>query len=302
MRIKAITLSCILVGIFALVNGKSITKAGDGLKNRKTKDEVDNEQSNTLIQRKNESLSSKQESEEEQKAKDPCVCNGSTKEERQKDAREACGYLCQENKKCQRPGKKSKCKNHPDRCQCQVNDDTQKETRPIQSSDKQRQCDCKCKGGAGRKSTRQTIPKPVIATAGSVNPIQAIAAQHGIGKKTNSGKKCCCDCGHDCCDCCHDCCDCCHDCCCNDCCHGCCHDCCHDCCCHCCEPCCGCCCHCCEPCCCCCHCCEPCCCHCCHCCHHCPCCCGCCKKSKSLLNSQALATAAALAANSPVHH
>ena len=36
----------------------------DGLKDRKTKDEVDNEQSNTLIQLKNQSLSSKQESEE----------------------------------------------------------------------------------------------------------------------------------------------------------------------------------------------------------------------------------------------
>lgn len=235
----------------------------------------------------------------DQKEKDPCVCDGNALKASNQGLKKSkctskCSSSCKENKKCIDTGKRSECKTKDvgKKCPCKSQGDSPQKCKNVQTSEGKKKCNCNCKDGEEKRDTRQFIPKPAAAATSAAQPMNALAPQHGIGKKVNSSKKCCCDCCHDCC------CDCCHDCCCD-----CCHDCCHDCCCHCCEPCC-CCCHCCEPCCCCCHCCEPCCCHCCHCCHHCPCCCGCgcCKKSKSQLNNAALATAAALAANHAVHH
>lgn len=226
----------------------------------------------------------------DQKVKDPCVCNKPAEKEcnqgtKKSKRTEKCNSPCKDNKECKNKDQLKKC---PYKSQA----DQGKKCKSVETAEGEKKCNCKCKEG----EAKQSIPKPGAAVSGALQPVPAaLSAQHGIGKKINSSKKCCCDCGHDCCcDCCHDCCcDCCHDCCC--------HDCCHDCCCHCCcEPCC--CCHCCEPCCCCHECCCPCCCHCCHHCCHCPCCCGCCKKSKAQLSSAALAAAAAAAASRPEHH
>ena len=232
----------------------------------------------------------------DQKVKDPCVCDKTIKKQCKEGTKKSkctekcssqCNTPCKENKDC-------KDKDQPKKCPRTSQADEGKKCKSIKTSEGAKKCNCNCKCKEGE--AKQAIPKPGAAVSGALQPVTGLSAQHGIGKKVNSSKKCCCDCCHDCCcDCCHDCCDCCHDCC-------------HDCCCHdchcCCEPCC--CCHCCEPCCCCCHeCCCPCC-HCCHCCHHCPCCCGCgcgcCKKSKAQLNSAALAAAAAAAASRPEHH
>ena len=137
----------------------------------------------------------------EQKVKDPCVCNKTVKTQckeatKKSKCTEKCSSQgstpCKEDKGC-------KDKDQPKKCSCKSQADEGKKCKSIKSAEGEKKSNCKCKGG----EAKEAIPKPGAAVSGAVQPLAGLSAQHGIGKKVNSSKKCCCDCCHDCCcDCC----------------------------------------------------------------------------------------------------